>query len=1084
MKKKLLKILAIACSLTCVATAGLGTALSKSPELAVAKAYEITLSEENALKGDYAYGELLTIPMGTIDGEPTTKFIVLSPTGKVYDSASVSLQEEGQYTVVWYATVGGKEVSASKSFFVTKSAFTLDGGGTYAYMESLERAKAEDGIKVSLDMDSTLRYNRAIDLRDTSGPLARFFPYQRVDNVEGQYNEYTEKSDELKAQLKEEGWTDSDKINNEVGNRLGTATTYFQYTNDARNYLITLTDRYDPTNYVTIDLEWKESNRYFNFRANAVGQTAHGFRSTTEKSIQEDKISWDEIVDYDGDLYRIFYAPDNGLTQCNKTDDKGLDLYYDVETNRVYMSYYVYKPNDTDKDGDYDNNIADGYTLNEKALFADLSNPKVYPKNPFKGFTTGEVYFSISAKNYVGNTANIDIASLGGISGRDLLDADMHDTKAPVIKVNEALSQSSPFIAVGEEIEVPSATAYDLNLPYGTKATTAVYYAYNPSSDKNISVGLVNGKFTPNKAGAYTIVYTATDPSGNVGTATVNLQCSVGVDNKAVKLTVDESIDGVAGTALQLPECTIAGLYSDESALKTYVQFEEGEKSLLAGDSLFLKGVGRYVITYAYQTPFKTYTTTCTVTSSASDNITFSASVLPEYFIKDAKYTVDPVYAYEYTAKEPVEVEAKVFMSAGGGSFVEVNRKEVLISASSTVQFKYEHKGAVAYSDTVKVVDVGFGGTIQAQKYFHSEDNALIGEATGSSLRYFADGTTQNATMKYINMLSLSEFGFNFNFLDSIKNDEREFVAPSSLTLTLVDYYDRNNKATVSFVAKGAKTEFYVDGERKTTLSRALLNNKFSVDYAKGFRIDNTSYAWDGAFTSDRILLWVTLNGIEGDTCLEATSLGIDTLVNRTTDTRVPVVSCSELNAGYQSLNKVITVARPYAYDLLSPYVESGLSLTVTCPDGSFATSEDGVKLDGTCSVNRDYKLKLSMHGTYLIKYVYKDQKGNEYVYIDRPEVQDQTSPVITIDGVTANEVLSATQNTNVTVATYTATDETTVSSVLNSWVCVFFPSGECKQLENGGTFYASEKGKYTVFYEAFDEAGNYTTLKYFVVVA
>lgn len=1084
MKKKLVKVLAIACSLTCIATAGLGATLSKAPELAVAKAYEITLSDENAVKSDYAYGDVLSIPMGTIDGEPTTKFILLSPTGKVYDTASVSLQEEGQYTIVWYATVGGKEVSASKSFFVTKSAFTIDGGGTYTYMESLERANAEDGIKVSLDMESTFRYNRAIDLTDTSVPLARLFPYQRVDNVEGQYNEYTEKSNAIKAQLKAEGWTDSDKISEEVQRQLGTATTYFQYTNDARNYLITLTDRYDPTNYVTIDLEWKESNRYFNFRANAVGQTAHGFRSTTEKSIQENNTSWDEIVDYDGDLYKIFYAPDNGLTQCNKTDDKGLELYYDVETNRIYMTYYVYKPVDSNKDGDYDDDIASGYTLYEKALFADLSNTKIYPKNPFKGFTTGEVYFSISAKNYVNSTANIDIASIGGISGRDLLDADMHDTKAPVIKVDEALSKGSPFIAVNEEIEVPSATAYDLNLPYGTKATTAVYYAYNPNSDKNVSVGLVDGKFTPKKAGAYTIVYTATDPSGNVGTATVDLQCRTSVDNKAVKLTVDEGLEALAGTALQIPECTVSGLYSDASALKTYVQFEEGEKSLLTGDSLFVRGVGRYVITYAYETPFKTYTATCTVTSSASENVTFSASVLPEYFIKDAKYTVDPVYAYEYTAKEPVEVEAKVFMSADGGSFVEVNRKETLISASSTVQFKYEHKGAVAYSDVVKVVDVGYGGTIQAEKYFYSENNAFVGDATGSGIRYFANGTTSSATMKYINMLSLSEFGFDFRFLPSIKDDARAFVAPSSLTLTLVDYYDRNNKATASFVAKGAQTEFYVNGEHKTTLANALLNNFFSVTYAKGFRIDNKSYAWDGAFTSDRILLWVTLNGIEGDTCLEVTSLGIDTWVKRTTDKTKPVVSYSELNAGYQSLNKVITVAQPYAYDLLSPYVESALSLTVTCPDGSFATSEDGVKLDGTCSINREYKLKLSMQGTYLIKYTYKDQKGNEYVYIDRPEVQDQTSPVITIDGVTANEVLSATQNTNVTVATYTATDDTTASDILNSWVCVFFPSGECKQLENGGTFYASEKGKYTVFYEAFDEVGNYTTLRYFVVVS
>ena len=51
-----------------------------------------------------------------------------------------------------------------------------------------------------------------------------------------------------------------------------------QYNEDARNYLITLTDCYDPTNYITIDLEWQETRRYYNFRANPAGEMAHGLR--------------------------------------------------------------------------------------------------------------------------------------------------------------------------------------------------------------------------------------------------------------------------------------------------------------------------------------------------------------------------------------------------------------------------------------------------------------------------------------------------------------------------------------------------------------------------------------------------------------------------------------------------------------------------------------------------------------------------------------------------------------------------------------------------------------------------------------
>lgn len=1061
MKKKLLKFFAVACSLTCIATAGVGFALSGDNDVAVAKAYEITLTDGNGLEKSYLYGDLLSVPVGTIEGNPTTRFIVFSPTGNAYNTPSVSLLEEGQYTVVWYANVGGKEVSASKTFYVAKSAFTLEGGGTYAYVENLERASEEDGVKISLEAESTFRYNRAIDLTDMSVPFARLFPYQRITNLKEATTYYTEESAKIKQELQDKGITDKDEINKEIEKRLGKQANYFRYSDDARNYLITLTDRYDPTNYVTIDLEWIEGRTYWNFRAGAVGQTAHGIRGFKE--------GVEEIVTIDGVDYNYYYAPSQGRTSCNLTDDRGLDFYYDVETNRLYTTFYRY--------------TASGETKNEKALVADLSNEVIYPYDSFKGFTTGEIYLSISAKNYLNETANIDIASLGGLSGRDLLNADMKDTKDPVIAVDEDLRQGNTFIAVGEEIEIPSAIAYDLNLPYGTKATVAVYYAYDPNSNKNASVGVVNGKFTPTKSGVYTIVYTATDSSGNVGTATVDLQSKEGVDNKAVKLTVDASIGGYAGDSLEIPECTIAGLYSDESALKTYVQFENGEKSLLTGDTLFLKGVGKYELTYVYETPFKTYETRCTITASASDNVTLDAPVLPEYFIKGAKYTLEPVYAYEYTTKEPVATETKMFMRADNGEYVEVNRKEVAINANSTVSFKYEYKGVVTYSETIAVLDVGFGGELAAEKYFHSEEN-VIGTATSNGVRYFADETTKNATLKYINMLSLSSFGFDFTFLKEINGDGRTFSVPTSLTLTLVDYYDRNNKVTLRFSSSGAETVFSIDGASKATFEKALLGNKISVFYDGGFFIEGKTYAWDGAFTSDRMLLWVSLDGIKGNTCLEITSLGIGTLKKAKTDKTDPVLTYSELNVGYQSLNKVITVAQAYAYDLIAPYVESGLSLTVTQPDGSFATSEDGVKLDGTCSVSRAYKLKLTMLGQYTIKYTYVDQNGNDYVYVDRPTVQDQMSPVIMVNGVKANEVVTAAWGANVKVASYTATDETTASDALKSWVCVFCPSGIIRQVANGGTFYAREKGKYTVFYHCYDETGNYATFKYFVVVS
>ena len=272
-----------------------------------------------------------------------------------------------------------------------------------------------------------------------------------------------------------------------------------------------------------------------------------------------------------------------------------------------------------------------GYVVNERKIVADLDNEIIYPDNQFKGFTTGEVYLTISAKNYVGNVANVDIASLGGVSGEDILKVDMHDTKAPIIEVNEELRQGKTFVAFNEEVQIPIALAHDLSLPYGTKATTAVYYNYNPNSDNNVLVGISNGKFTPTKKGTYTIVYSATDRSGNVATETVDLQCMSGVNDKAVELSVAEKVEAMSGECINIPECIVDGLYLDESALKTYLQFEDEEKVLFEDDELFLRGVGKYTLTYVYETPFNTYTATSVINASASDNISLKVPYLPSY---------------------------------------------------------------------------------------------------------------------------------------------------------------------------------------------------------------------------------------------------------------------------------------------------------------------------------------------------------------------------------------------------------------------------------------------------------------------
>ena len=137
-KRSLLKLLAItACSLTFATTLSVGIANSLVPQ--AANAYEITLDSADALEESYLQGTTLTIPTGTIDGAKATRYVVIAPSGNGYNSNTITLTEAGKYTIKWYATVGGKEVFAEKTFKVAQTAVTLENKAEYKYMENLSK---------------------------------------------------------------------------------------------------------------------------------------------------------------------------------------------------------------------------------------------------------------------------------------------------------------------------------------------------------------------------------------------------------------------------------------------------------------------------------------------------------------------------------------------------------------------------------------------------------------------------------------------------------------------------------------------------------------------------------------------------------------------------------------------------------------------------------------------------------------------------------------------------------------------------------------------------------------------------------
>lgn len=1051
MKNKVKKILTSVLCFACIATAGIGV-LSANDNVSVlpAQAYELVFTDGSALQAWYTYGSSFNAPSVTIDGVNATKAVVRMPNGKAYENQTVILNEEGTYTVIWYATVSGKTVSVEKTFKVTKEIFTTDEGSSWEYVEQIACTASEtqkSGLKVSLAPESKFYFNRAIDLTQNKElPLFEIYPYNQSGLLEG-YN--------------------GDKI-------------------EARTIYFTLTDCYDPSIYVTIKLEWREdqSNRIPDFSIGAVGQKSSGCIQRNETYT----IKHNKEVYIDGTRYEFRYAPKIGTTlDSTNADEYGYQLFYDYGEQQFTK-----------------NSWSQNNQMLVQRLVTDLDNTDVYDTNPFEGFTTGEVYLSVYADNFEADICNIEFASIKGLSGdgfKTLIESKKEETdvKDPVLILDENLQRDNIKIALNETVKIPDATAFDLNLALGTKAEKAVYYAYNPNKTDNIRMGLKNGEFTPKKVGTYSIVYSATDKYGNVGTAVVPLECVQSPNDKAVNFNLPENLTAEAGELFMLPAYTMDGLYTDTEKVEKLVAFNGGERKEIIGNTMLLDGVGSYELTYRYATPFKTYEKSCVVTAAASDIIKIEEPVLPEYILANARYTLDTVYAKEYKTATPTKYATAVAVSVNGGAYQAIDYNDFTIAEAGTARFKYTRGETEIYSDPVKVIDVGFGGDLQKDKYFRVNETEVSCVAEKGGLNFTSLLGYGSSTLVYAQPVSLSYFSIEFTVLadilaveDDPTTEKDETVLPvdygtlTGVKITLTDYYDRTKKVDINYTRTGNVAWISIDEGNSLSLKRSFAGERTRIFYDEekgGFVENSKTYAWKNGFSSDKVLLSVTMQGISDNACLNIRKLNEQSLNNRHNDDGEPTIYVSGLSNGIYELNRILDLGVAQVGDIFSPYLKGKLSLSAKAPNKEWVTSLDGIVLNGECEVNRSYQIQLSSYGTYSIMYRYQDQWGNTATLGFSIIVDDRVSPTISLKEVKDGDVIDAKVGERITLAEYTYSDDQSSKEAIRTYVTVFAPTLKTAKITNG-TFLAEEKGVYTVVYSCYDANGNYVTAMYTVRVS
>lgn len=1019
MKKTLVSFLALSLCLTGgISAYQAGTAQPKSAE-----AYSASVQTQEEILSEYFIGTDFSVPQGTLtyDGKEYVAdgTALKMPDGRVYSGSTYVLDQAGKYTVTYSTKIDGGYLEAEKTFFVKENMYEVTSRSSKVeYVEAL--SKVTTGTVGGLSV--TL----------TEGDEFRF--NQPIDLSAGAGSfEFIKIYPNSLSDIAEMG---KDGV-------------------EANYITITLTDCYDDKKYIDFVVAYCSTGSNSQpvmpyFRAGALGQSVTGLDKNANKVV--DNITQKEIF-IDGDRYISRYDDKYGTLGAKTADNVGYAFAYDPLSTRV--------------------TVDDG----EVNIVNVLNDVDIYGDTLFEGFTTGEVFLSVKGREYVSSELNFEIESIGGLKGEGLKNGLISDKQAPMVDVDVEVPESGKInIACNERFEVFSASATDRNLVGGVKV--GVYYNYG--TKMQTQVGLSGGGFIPRRAGVYTVVYTAKDSAGNVTKELVPLQCASVDGDKAIAFNTEKIAALKAGEETVLPSYTVSGINGDvtveiKALCKDEIVEIDGETRAFTP-----KQIGEYTIVYRYYDEISEYEYSYVVNSEASDAVIANSELyLPEYFIKGASYSFDEVAAYVYGQGVREEKAAKLYVSEDGGEYKEISFDEYLVGANQTVQFKlvYGEKTLVE-SELICVVETKRGEELLVENYFQGEFEV---EEKEDAISYRSKTQTGDNVLRFISPISLSNFIFDFKVLAAYGNF-------SSLKVELVDYYDRNASFAFTYLNKTSTYDLTASGGYAYSVHQSFVDAVHSISYQKqtdNFVVSNTgksrTIANAVSFKTDKVLLKITVEGINGDSAIDVRQVGNQAFtVSVTADNSLPMVSYRS-SAGRYLKNSTVTIYPIEATDVLSTVLNKNITLTVQSRNGDYLTSLDGVRLDGTCLATREYQVKLTEYERYTVRYTVVDGNGKFSPDTYFMTVTDSESPTITLDkGYGADTVVNAKIGDKIKIVSYTVSDDYSATDKLKTFVSVIDPNYAIEVLE-GNSFVAKMKGTYKICYYCYDETGN-LSMQYYTV--
>ena len=977
----------------------------------------------------YAYASKFSVPAYELNvGDKTVDATsaVIYPDGTRTTNKEIVLNQSGIYTVVYYASEGGKEYSKKVNFTVEYKAYyvtTDSSSAEYGVYTGFGADTAEyagykhDGLLVSLANGDSLDFAHIVDVTklDMTMPILEGFVTPEAFNA-------------------------------------------------AEFELLTLrlTDVEDPSIYLDIDV-----NRWW-YTSLGVGK-ATSFVATGAQN--QDRVGYEQGkgLHVNNRVGTPISHTFEALNYINASGSVG--AYWSGIATEISPSKYPFR-----LCYDYESNsvYANGN------IVAVLDSPEYYT-TLWEGFPSGKARISVFAESYLSSLANFCLTGVYGVE--DLSQIGFAESEGPEITVNTEY-ETMPEAAIGRAYKVPTATARDT---YSGVCEVNTQVWYNYASDSPVSITIKDGTFTPTKKGHYSIIYTAKDYFGNA--TQVEYSVHAGAEIAPLTITVPEEKETTATLGYSvavLPPVVTGG--SGNATYTTKVSGPD--ESYEITDSFIPDVQGTWTVTYTATDYIGNEAVASYEVQAEPGNkpVINTTLTLPKVYLNGVHYKLPVLYADDYQTGRKVsspcdvkiEYNGNVEQKKAGDTFI-----PNVTANGEKIKITYYKGESVLEPVEVPVVIARNGNEVFVSNYIYGEGFDIVTtDENGGYLRGLqitAQGAGNNS-WTFANPLVADIFTMKLSSLAGL-------TRYSALAITLTDSENSNQSATLTLKENGAKTTVS-NGETSTDMMTSLNDTKiFTVSYSNGkFFFEKLGVKVEkydngepfNGFSSNKAYVSVTMvDGKIGGAYILQEICG-STISYRNADYGDPVFSILGDYGGSYSINSSYTLSPAIAGDTFAP--DTTLSVTVFDPDGNIITDKNGKRLEKVAA-DQTYDIRLSKYGQYLIQYIAEevDWLGNSKEFANYVTVIEEVAPVITITSAYTETVKVG---ETIIFPTFTVTDNVSASTEIVVDKFVQNPTGRLVRIPGASnSVIATYEGTYRLSIMAKDAVGNVTTAYLFVEV-